>query len=480
VSENRFLACDLGAESGRVILGTLAGGALSLEELHRFLNEPVQLPTGLYWDAHRLFHDIVKGLTIAGRARRLRIDGIGVDTWGVDFGLLAADGALCDNPRHYRDARNSSAMEQTFQVVPRADIFRETGIQFMQLNSLYQLHAAKLENAPCLQIAKTLLFMPDLFNYWLTGVKAAEVTIASTSQFYNPATMRWSRELLRCLGIHDDILPEVIDAGSRLGPLLPHLADRTGLTDTPVFASAGHDTASAVAAVPAEGDDWCYISSGTWSLMGVELREPIINEQSLALNLTNEVGVDNSIRLLKNIAGLWVLQECKRAWALEGNDYSYEQLMAMAETAAPYGGYINPDVFIEPGHMPERIERHCREHGHPVPADVPQMVRAILEGLAQRYREVLTSIESLTGRRINVIHIVGGGSRNRLLNQLVADATGRRVIAGPSEATAIGNVLVQAIGAGVIRDLAEGRRIVRSSFQVETFEPKRTGASAVR
>jgi rhamnulokinase len=479
VSEHRFLACDLGAESGRVILATLRDGALSLEELHRFLNEPVQLPTGLYWDANRLYLDIVKGLTIAGRTRKLKIDGIGVDTWGVDFALLAANGALCDNPRHYRDPRNAAAMERAFEVLPRAEIFRETGLQFMQINSLYQLYASKLEDAPGLQIAKTLLFMPDLFNYWLTGVKAAEVTIASTSQFYNPATMRWSRELLRCLAIADDILPDIIEAGTRLGPLLAHVADRTGLGETPVFASAGHDTASAVAAVPAEGEDWCYISSGTWSLMGVELREPIVNEQSLALNLTNEVGVDNTIRLLKNIAGLWVLQECKRAWALEGNDYSYEQLTAMAETAPAYGGYINPDLFIEPGHMPERIEKHCREHGHTVPRDVPQMVRAILESLARRYREVLESIESLTGRRINVIHIVGGGSRNGFLNQLVADATGRRVIAGPTEATAIGNVLVQAIGAGVIRDLTEGRRIVRESFAVETFEPKqsRVGAS---
>jgi rhamnulokinase len=256
--------------------------------------------------------------------------------------------------------------------------------------------------------------------------------------------------------------------------LLPKIAERTGLHDTPVFASAGHDTAAAVAAVPAEDDDWCYISSGTWSLMGVELREPIINEQALALNLTNEVGVDNTIRLLKNIAGMWVLQECKRAWALDGNDYSYEQLTAMAETAPAYTGYINPDLFIEPGDMPRRIERHCRDHGHPVPENVPQMVRAILQSLARRYREVLESIEALTGRHIKVIHIVGGGSRNRLLNQLVADVTGRRVVAGPTEATAIGNVLVQAIGAGVIRNLADGRRIVRESFPVETFQPSRS------
>ena len=453
------------------MLATLANGALSLEELHRFQNEPVQLPTGLYWDAFRLYHDILKGLTIAGRTRKLKIDGIGVDTWGVDFALLGRDGALCDNPRHYRCARNNGMVERTFNEVPKADIFAETGVQFMQINSLFQLHAAKLECSPALDSAATLLFMPDLLNYWLTGVKAAEVTIASTSQFYNPARHDWARGLLQRIGVRDDILPEIIQPGTRLGHLLPHVADRSGLSDSSVFASASHDTAAAVAAVPAEGDDWCYISSGTWSLMGVELAHPIINERALELNLTNEVGVGGTIRLLKNIAGLWVLQECKRAWALEGIDHSYEQLTAMAESAPSYTGYVDPDLFIEPGHMPERIERHCRECAQPIPVDIPHMVRAILESLARRYREVLESIESLTGRRINVIHIVGGGSRNRLLNQLVANATGRRVVAGPAEATAIGNVLVQAIGAGVIRDLSEARRMVRDSFPVETFHP---------
>ena len=433
----------------------------------------MQLPTGLYWDAFRLYHDILKGLTIAGRTGKLKIDGMG-STPGEWISRSSAVTERSATIRATTDVRrNNGIVERTFDVVPKAEIFAETGVQFMQINSLFQLHAVKLENSPALDSARTLLFMPDLLNYWLTGVKAAEVTIASTSQFYNPERHDWARGLLQRIGLRDDILPEIIQPGTRLGNLLPHVADRSGLSGTSVFASASHDTAAAVAAVPAEGDDWCYISSGTWSLMGVELPRPIINERALELNLTNEVGVGGTIRLLKNIAGLWVLQECKRAWALEGIDHSYEQLTAMAENAPSYKGYIDPDLFIVPGHMPERIERHCRESEQPVPVDIPHMVRAILESLARRYREVLESIESLTGRRINVIHIVGGGSRNRLLNQLVANATGRRVVAGPAEATAIGNVLVQAIGAGVIRDLGEARRIVRDSFPVETFHPTR-------
>jgi rhamnulokinase len=471
VAIKRFLACDLGAESGRVMLGTLADGALILEELHRFLNEPVQLPTGLYWDTLRLFHEIVTGLRVAGRTRKLAVDGIGIDTWGVDFGILGDDGALVDNPRHYRDPRNNGMMEKMCAVVPREEIFAQTGIQFMQINSLCQLHALALANGGVLERAATLLFIPDLLNYWLTGVKKAEVTIASTSQFYDPARRTWASPILDRLSIPAKMLPEIVEPGVALGPLLNAVADHTGLGPATVYASAGHDTAAAVAAVPAQDSDFCYISSGTWSLMGVELDAPLINEQSLALNFTNEAGVAGTIRLLKNIAGLWLLQECRRAWALEGNKYSYEELTQAAAGAEPYPGYIHPDAFLEPGHMPEKITAYCESTGQPVPADHGAMARAILEGLARRYREVLENLESLTGRRFNVIHIVGGGSRNKLLNQLAANATGRVVLAGPTEATAIGNVLVQAIGAGVIPDLASARRLVSSSFPVDRFEP---------
>jgi rhamnulokinase len=467
-----YLAVDLGAESGRVMLGTIADRSLVLEELHRFPNTPVRLPNGLYWDAFRLFHEIQHGLAIAGRERKLSADGIGVDTWGVDFGLLGPDGALIDNPRHYRDARNNGMLEKTFAVVPRSEIFAQTGLQFMQLNSLYQLHAIKLSGSPALAAAARLLFMPDLFNYWLSGVQAAELSIASTSQFYNPRQTRWATELFAALGLPEKILPDIIPPGTLLGPLLPHVAEATALGPAPVFATCGHDTASAVAAVPAAGSDWCYISSGTWSLMGVELEAPVINEQSLALNFTNEIGVNGTVRFLKNIAGLWLLQECRRQWALEGNDFSYAKLAEMALEAQPFAATLDPDAFMEPGNMPAKIKAFCQEHGGKAPATPAGTARTILESLALCYRQVLESLESVLGRKLGVIHIVGGGSRNQVLNQFVADATGRPVVAGPSEATAIGNVLVQAVGSGEFRNLQEARELVRQSFPVETFRPK--------
>ncbi len=473
---NRYLALDLGAESGRAILGTITQGKLELEELHRFPNTPVRIPQGLYWDTFRLWHEIQQGMGVAGRERRLALDGVGIDTWGVDFGLFGADGALVDNPRHYRDARNNGAPEKFFAVVPKQEVFARTGIQFMQFNSLFQLYAIKLTAPAVLSVARKLLFMPDIFNYWLTGVAKAELTIASTSQCYNPAERRWATELLEQAGLPASILPEIIAPGTRLGPIRPEVAEATGLeASTPAFATAGHDTASAVAAVPAEGDGWCYISSGTWSLMGVELDEPVINERSLADNLTNEVGAEGKIRFLKNIAGLWLLQECRRAWSLEGRTYSYAELAEMAGKAKPFTAVISPDAFLEPGRIPERIAEFCRSTGQQEPDQPGEMARTILESLALRYRQVLEALEALLGYRIKVIHIVGGGSRNQVLNQFVADATGRRVIAGPSEATAAGNVLVQAIGSGLLTGLAEARRVVRDSFPLQVVEP--TGAA---
>jgi rhamnulokinase len=471
---NQFLAIDLGAESGRAMLGRLEGGRLALEELHRFPNTPVRLLTGLYWDTLRLFHEIRHSLAICGRERKIALDGIGVDTWGVDFALLGADGALADNPRHYRDARNNQMMmEKTFALAPREGIFAETGIQFMPINTLYQLHAMKLAQSPALGMAKTLLFTPDLFNYWLSGVMRAEVSIASTSQFYNPVKRHWANGLLRRLGISGSILPEIVPSGTRLGRLLPEVAEASGLAaDTPVFATASHDTASAVAAVPAEGDNWCYISSGTWSLMGVELDKPVIDERSLTLNFTNEVGAGGTIRLLKNIAGLWLLQECRRAWALAGHEYSYTELVELAAATPSCGETIDPDGFPEPGHMPERIAEHCRTHGWNSPEQPGGVVRLILESLAASYRKVLENLETLIGRRINRVHIVGGGSRNELLNQLAADAMERTVIAGPAEATAAGNILVQAIGAGIISGVSDAREIVRRSFAIRVYEPR--------
>jgi rhamnulokinase len=468
-----FLAIDLGAETGRAILGTLEGGRLTLEELHRFPNTSVRLPTGLYWDTLRLFHEIRHALSICGRERKLDLDGIGIDTWGVDFALLGADGALIDNPRHYRDARTNGMLEKTFAVAPREGIFEETGIQFMPINSLYQLHAMRLSGSPALYAAAKLLFMPDLFNYWLTGEMRAEVSIASTSQFYNPVKKQWAHGLFRRLDLPERILPEIVSPGTRLGTLLPEIAEASGLSsNTPVYATACHDTASAVAAVPAEGDGWCYISSGTWSLMGAEVDTPIINEQSLALNFTNEVGASNTIRLLKNIAGLWLLQECRRAWSLDGHEYSYEELSKFAAASPPARTLIDPDAFPEPGRMPQRIAEYCRARGHEAPDQPSGMTRLILESLTATYRKVLANLETLLNRPIHKVHIVGGGSRNQLLNQLAANVTGRSVIAGPAEATAAGNILVQAIGAGAVSGLSEARQIVKRSFPLQTFEPK--------
>jgi rhamnulokinase len=465
-----YLAVDIGAESGRVMLGTVAEGRIALEELRRFPNQPVELPSGLYWDAFRLWHEIVEGLTAAGRGRKLKVDGIGIDTWGVDFGLLGPDGGLIDCPRHYRDARNLEMPERVFETVPRAEVFARTGIQFMAINSLYQLYATKLGNARALQAARRLLFVPDLFNYWLTGMERAEVTIASTSQFYDPKARVFATDLLEKLGIPLGILPELIQPGERVGTLLPKLAERTGLGAAPVFASASHDTAAAVVAAPAEGgEDWCYVSSGTWSLMGVELAEPVINSRALELNYTNEAGVGGRTRLLKNIAGLWILQECRRGWIAEGAEHSYEELAAQAEAAGPAEALIDPDDFLQPGNMEARICHWLRGRGLRAPRTKGECCRIVLESLAERYRQVLEGLEELSGWKIRKIYIVGGGSQHRLLNRLVAERTGRAVFAGPVEATALGNVITQAMGSGEVRDLEGGRELVRRSFPIERF-----------
>jgi rhamnulokinase len=467
-----FLAFDLGAESGRAMLGALSGDRLTLEEVHRFPNTPVRVFSNLYWDTLRLWHEIGQGLRAAGRERRIALRGIGVDAWGVDCALLGRDGALVDNPRHYRDSRNNGMMERVFEVVPREEVFTETGIQFMQINTLYQLYAMKLEGSPALRAAKTLLFMPDLFNYWLTGTARAELTIASTSQFYNPRERAWTRDLLDRLGLPSDILPEIVPPGTCLGHTAGALAETAAVGEVPVYATACHDTASAIAAVPAAGAGWCYISSGTWSLMGAELEAPVVNSKSLALNMTNEMGVNGTTCLLKNIAGLWLVQECRRAWSLDGQEFGYDELAGMAAGARPFSAVIDPDAFLEPGDMPSKIAAQCHFTKQAAPANPAEYVRTILESLALRYRQVLASLETLTGRKIETIHIVGGGSRNRLLNQLAADCTSRSVVAGPAEATAVGNLLVQAIAAGIIENLAQARQWVKNSFSVEVFEPR--------
>ncbi len=379
---------------------------------------------------------------------------------------------LLGNPYHYRDSRTDGMPEQVFQRVPRAEIFNQTGIQFMQLNSLYQLFSMVVQRAPALQIAQTFLTMPDLFNYWLTGHKACELTIATTTQCYDPRRGNWAYPMLERLSIPAHIFPEVVQPGRVLATLSPAVADELNIARIPVIPPASHDTGSAVAAVPASGSDFAWLSSGTWSIMGVELPAPVIDEQTLAFNMTNEGGA-GGFRFSKNIMGLWLVQECRRTWSRQGEDLSYEDLTRMAAAAPPLVSLVDPDSddFLKPGDMPARILAFCQRTRQPLPGGKGEMVRCILESLALKYRHVLEYLEKALGRRLNVIHIVGGGTQNRLQSQFSADATGRQVIAGPVEATATGNLLMQALALGHIRSLAEGRELVRRSFSLETFEP---------
>ncbi len=477
--QHNFLAFDLGAESGRTMLGQFDGERLRLSEVHRFPNGPVRLPDGggagyrLHWDVLRLWSEIKRGLTLAVQKHGADLAGVGLDTWGVDFGLLDRDGALVSNPYHYRDSRTDGMIEEAFRRVPREEIFEQTGIQFMQFNSLYQLLAMVVGRSPALDMAETFLTMPDLFNYWLTGRKVCEFSIATTTQCYDPRRGDWAIPLLEKMGIPTHIFPEIVPPGTVLGQLLPAVAEEVGVSGLLVIAPACHDTGCAVAAVPAEGTDFAYISSGTWSLMGAELSEPIINEQSLAFGFTNEGGVGGTFRFLKNITGLWLVQECRRMWARQGEECSYGDLTQMAAQAVPLRSVIDPDYgeFLQPGDMPARIRAFCRMTHQPVPQSKGAVVRCALESLALKYRWVLERLEEILGRRLEPIHIVGGGTQNRLLNQFAADATGRQVVTGPIEATAVGNVIIQMMALGHIASLEEGRQVVRNSFDVATYEP---------
>jgi rhamnulokinase len=479
-STNRavFLAFDLGAESGRALAGILQKECLSLEEIHRFPNGPVQIQGSLYWDVLRLFSEMKKALRMAARQYSQDIISIGVDTWGVDFALLDRNGELVGNPHHYRDPRTQGMMDEAFRRVPKEEIYEYTGIQFMPINTLYQLLAMVVQNSPQLEIAETFLMIPDLFNYWLSGVKTCEFTDATTTQFYNPRKGDWAKPLLEKLGIPTHFLPPIIQPGTVLGELLPDVIEETGLKSVRVVAPACHDTGSAVAAIPTQSRDVAYISSGTWSLMGAEVNEPIITLHSLADNFTNEGGVCGTFRFLKNIAGLWLVQECRRIWALEGEEYSYDELTQMASEAKAFASFVDPDDpgFLRLGHMPAAIQKFCRQTGQPVPESKGAIIRCVLESLALKYRWVLERLEANLGRSLKAIHIIGGGAKNTLLCQFTANATGRPVIAGPVEATAIGNILMQALAGGYVSSLDEGRELIRRSFEVITYEPAETTA----
>jgi rhamnulokinase len=465
-----YLAIDLGASSGRAVLGSFDGGRLTLRELHRFPNGPVELPTGLHWDVPRLFDEVKRSLSYAARADA-QIAGIGIDTWGVDYGLLSASGALLSPPYHYRDQRTHGLIDAATCRVPRERIYARTGIQFMAINTLYQLLADR--RAGRLEAASTLLFMPDLFNYWLTGVRRSEHTIASTSQLFDTGAGEWARDLVEAMELPEQILPETAPPGTPLGALSGAIASETGLRSATVIAPASHDTASAVAAVPATGADWAYISSGTWSLVGRELASPLRTPAALAANFTNERGVGGSIRFHKNVAGLWLLQECQRHWASRGPAHTFESLCDMARDAHPLGALFDPDhpSLAEFGDMPGRIRSLCTQAGREAPATDAALVRCILESLALKCRTVIDALQSLTGA-VRSIHIIGGGVQNPLLCQFIAEATARPVLAGPVEATATGNVLTQALAHGRVASLAQIRAVVAASFHPVQYLPR--------
>lgn len=454
------------------MLGNLSE-RLTLSEIHRFPNGSVRVADHIHWDVLRLWAEIQNSLRIAAGSAGDSLAGIGLDTWGVDFGLLDTSDWLIGNPYHYRDARTNGMIEAVCQILPREEIYNQTGIQFMQLNTLFQLFAMRRENDPALQGTKALLTMPDLFNFWLTGRKAGEFTISTTTQCYNPREKRWAFDLLAALDIPQSIFQPIVQPGTVLDRLRASIAEEASCERIPVIAVGCHDTASAVAAVPAEGSDFIYISSGTWSLIGIESDQPIINANSLHYDLTNEGGVCDTTCFLRNIMGMWLLQECRRQWAKAGRNYSYDELTKLAGEAPALQSliFVGDNRFLTPANMVECIQSFCRETGQPVPQTDSEIVRCILESLALEYRWGTEKLRELSGKRLPIIHIIGGGSRNRLLNQFTADATGCEVIAGPVEAAAIGNILLQAIALGQLSSLTEGRALVRCSFDVTTYQP---------
>ena len=472
MAERKMLAIDLGASSGRGIVGAFDGERLTLRENHRFSNDPVNLCGRLYWDILRIFHEIklsVQKTVLDGDA----VSSIGIDTWGVDYGLLDRAGRLLSNPVHYRDTRTEGAQELVSRTVPAEELYRVAGIQTLNFNTVYQLAVEREEAPEKLAQAERMLNIPDLLNYFLTGRMANEYTILSTGALLDAKKRDYAWELLDRLGIPRRLFGDVTAPGTDLGTLLPQVQGETGKTDAHVLTVASHDTASAVIAVPSEEKDFLYISSGTWSLMGTELFDPLINAESRAANFTNEGGACGTVRFLKNIMGLWIIQESRRQWRREGKDYSFAQMEAWAKESTPFRSLIDVDDsdFATPGDMPEKIRAYCKRTAQPVPESVGEVVRCIYESLALKYRSVAERVMELMGRRARVIHVVGGGTKDRFLSQLTADACGIPVCAGPEEATAIGNLMMQLMAAGEVSDLGQARRVVAASFETKQYLP---------
>ena len=470
----KVLAFDFGASSGRAIIGSLEDGKITLKEVHRFTNDPVKLGDTLYWDVLRLFHEIKQGIVKAKIAGGF--DSIGIDTWGVDFGLIDKEGRLLENPVHYRDLRTVGLVDESFKTIPKERLYNITGIQFMELNTLFQLISLRRQRPELLDRADKMLFMPDLFAYFLTGKMCSEYSIASTSQLIDISTRTWSKEILDGFGISESIFAPLVQPGTVLGNLSPEICEECGVESVPVISVCGHDTQSAITAVPCENGNFAFLSSGTWSLFGTELDEPIVNETSLNINITNEGGLGGKTGFLKNIIGLWLIQESRRQWQREGKDYSYADLEKLALAEKPFKCFIDPDApeFVPQGNIPKRVQEFCKKTGQYVPESVGEIMRCIYESLAMKYRLTFEKLCECTGRDYPVIHVIGGGTKDGLLCRMTANSCDRTVKAGPIEATVMGNVAVQFMSDGTIGSINEARKTVAASEELKTYEPQDT------
>jgi rhamnulokinase len=475
MSKQHFLAFDLGPESGRAILGTLLNGSkIELKEINRFPTGQISLHKHYYWNVFRFYEEIISSLHISVNRENIIPQSVGVSTWGVDFGLICKDGSILRMPYTYRDPMTETSMLAFLERMSRNEIYERTGIALHKFNTVYQLYAMVMANDPLLTIAEKILFMPDLINYLLTGEAKSEFTFATTSQLFNPTKMTWDEDIIRKLGIKPDLLQEIVFPGSVIGLLNQNISRAINVEGIKVIAVTSHDTGAAVTAAPAEGNDWVYICSGTWSLMGVENKEAVIDQRSMLYNFTNEGGAEGTFRFLKNIMGLWIIQECRRSWQKNEGGLEYDNIESLAALADPFTSMIDPDYagFYNPLDMPAAIDTFCRQTGQRSPLGIGTLARTIFESLALKYRMVLEQLEIISGKRYNVIHVIGGGSQNKLLCQFTANATGRKVIAGPVEATGTGNLLIQAMAQGHIDNLAHGRKVVKNSFQLKTYEPE--------
>lgn len=471
MNKNHFLAFDIGASSGRAILGILKEGKLELKEIHRFKNQMTRIHGSYYWNIYSLFEALKTGLKKCVSEYNIQPDSIGIDTWGVDYSLVSESGQLIGLPFAYRDHRTDKAMEDFFKILSKKETYLLSGIQFMQFNTLFQLFASVKEKHSRLSIAESLLFTPDTLNYLFTGIKKNEYTIASTSQLLKPGKAEWENKLFEAAGVSPALVEEIVQPGTEIGKVLPEILEETGCDEIPCIAVASHDTASAIASVPANDGNWAYLSSGTWSLLGIESPVPVVSEKTLEMNFTNEGGVEGTTRLLKNIMGMWLIQECKRIWD-EEKELDWHEIVEICNAVEPFNCLINPDdpMFLNPGNMPKAIQEYCKKTGQQIPETKGEIARCIYDSLVLKYKFTIKQIESVTGIKIEKLHIIGGGAHNKIMNQLTADAIGIPVFAGPTEATAIGNVMMQAKAIGAVNSLSEIREVVRNSFEVTEYK----------